>query len=109
MGGGFLHVPQRHPGIQCCGDERVPQRVRPGRLGDTGAADPADDPPGAVPVQPAAIGGQEDRPLHALTTARSIARAVPALDTQGLDVGAGGFGHAQPVERQQRDQRVLGG
>jgi hypothetical protein len=33
---------------------------------------------------------------------------VPALDTQRLDVGAGGFGHAQPVERQQRDQRVLG-
>jgi hypothetical protein len=33
---------------------------------------------------------------------------VPALDAQRLDVGAGGFRHAQPVEGQQRDQRVLG-
>jgi len=34
---------------------------------------------------------------------------VPALDAQGLDVGTGSFGHAQPVERQQGDQRMLGG
>jgi hypothetical protein len=32
---------------------------------------------------------------------------VPALDAQVLDAGAGGFRHAQPVERQQGDQRVL--
>jgi hypothetical protein len=35
--------------------------------------------------------------------------AVPALDAQGFDAGAGGFRHAQLVEGQQRDQRVLGG
>src|SRR5215475_2888 len=41
--------------------------VWPDRLGEPGAAgDPADDPPGTVPVQPAAIGGQEDRSLAAL-------------------------------------------
>jgi len=34
---------------------------------------------------------------------------VPALDAQGPDVGADSFGHAQPVEGQQRDERVLGG
>ena len=33
---------------------------------------------------------------------------MPALDAQGLNVGASGFRHAQPVEGQQRDQRVLG-
>jgi len=34
---------------------------------------------------------------------------VPAFDAQSLDVGADSFGHAQPVEGQQRDERVLGG
>jgi len=34
---------------------------------------------------------------------------VPAFDAQSLDVGAGGLGDAQPVEGQQRDQRMLGG
>jgi len=74
--GGFLHVAQPDPGVQRRGDERVPQRVRTDRLGDTGAAGhPADDPPSAVPVQPTAIRRQEDRSLAA-PTARSIARAV---------------------------------
>ena len=36
VGGGFLYIPQRHPGVQRCGDERVPQRVGPNRLGDPG-------------------------------------------------------------------------
>jgi hypothetical protein len=27
MRGGFLHIPQRHSGVQRRGDERVPQRV----------------------------------------------------------------------------------
>ena len=40
---------------------------RPDRFGDPGAAGgPADDPGGAVPVQPAAIKSQEDRPVGAL-------------------------------------------
>jgi hypothetical protein len=34
---------------------------------------------------------------------------VSALDTEGLDVRASGLGDPQPVQRQQRDQRVLGG
>ena len=33
---------------------------------------------------------------------------VAALGSQGFDVRAGSLGHAQPVEGQQRDQRVLG-
>jgi len=67
MGGSFLHVPQRDPGIQTGGDERVSQRVRGDRLGDPGAAGGlADDPPGAMPVQPATVRRQEYRPVGAL-------------------------------------------
>jgi len=40
---------------------------------------------------------------------RVITNAVPALDAQGLDVGTGGLRNPQPVQGQQRDQRVLGG
>jgi hypothetical protein len=51
MRGGFLHVAQRHPGIECGGNEGVPERMRPDRLADPGPVrDAADDPPGAVPV-----------------------------------------------------------
>jgi hypothetical protein len=72
-----LHIAQRHPGVQRRGDERMPERVGPHRLGDPRAVrGPADDPRGAVPVQPPAIGGQEDRPVARSPTARSIARAV---------------------------------
>ena len=64
MRGGFLHVPQRHPASQRGGDERVPERVGRDGLADPGAAgSAADDPPGAVPVQPPAVGGQEHRPF----------------------------------------------
>jgi hypothetical protein len=34
---------------------------------------------------------------------------VTPLDTNGLDIGAGGLRHPQPVQRQQGDQGVLGG
>jgi len=51
VGGGFLDVPQRDPGVQRGGDERMTQSVWPDRLGDPCAAgDPADHPPSAVPV-----------------------------------------------------------
>jgi hypothetical protein len=33
---------------------------------------------------------------------------VPALEAHVLDVGAGGLGDPQPVQREQRDQRVPG-
>ena len=90
---------------------------------------PAHDPPGAVPVQPPPVRCQEDRPLAAFAD-RQVDRpggarrerdgddlaalagdhqgAVPAFEAQGLDVGAGRLGDAQPVEGQQGDQRVLG-
>ena len=32
---------------------------------------------------------------------------MPALQAQVLDVGAGGLGDPQPVQREQRDQRML--
>ena len=56
--GGFLHIPQRDPGVQRGGDERVPQRMRADVLGDPGPAGGAADNPGrAAPVQPPAVGG----------------------------------------------------
>jgi hypothetical protein len=61
MGGGLLHVAQRHAGVKGGGNERVPERVRADRFADPGAArNPADDPPGAVPVQPPPVTGDED-------------------------------------------------
>ena len=111
MGGGFLHVAQRNPGIQRGRDECVSQRVRGDWLGDPGpAGDPADDPPGAVPVQPPAVPGQEhgtvgaladgqiDRPDGArcqrdgddlAALAGDGQRPVAALQAQVLDVRAG--------------------
>jgi hypothetical protein len=56
---GFLHVAQRDADIEGRSDERVPQRVRPDFLREAGA--PADDPPGAVSVQPLPGGGGEYR------------------------------------------------
>jgi hypothetical protein len=45
----------------------VPQRVRGDGLADPGASgDLADDPAGAVPVQPPPVRGQEHRPAGAL-------------------------------------------
>jgi hypothetical protein len=90
----------------------------------------ADDPPGAVPVQPlpgsgqedgaagAFAGGQVDRPrgprrerdgddLAAL--AGDGQRPVAAFQAQVLDVGAGGLRDPQPVQGEQGDERVLGG
>jgi len=62
-----LHVPQRHPGVERGGDERMSQRVRADVLGDLGAAgDPADDPGGTVPVQPPPVRGEEQRPFGPL-------------------------------------------
>jgi hypothetical protein len=83
-----------------------------------------------VPVQLPSIGCEEDRPIQPLTDgqvdrssrpgrdwdgddlaalAGDHKRPVPPLYAEGFDVGASGFGDPQPVERQQRDQRVLGG
>jgi hypothetical protein len=124
-----LNVAQRDAGVEGSGDERVPERVRADVLTDTGTArDLADDPPGAVPVQPPPVsgeeegtvapfpGGQVDRSggagcerdsddLAALAGDRQ--GPVPALQAQVLDVSANGLGDPQPVQREQRDQRML--
>ncbi len=111
------------------GDERVPQRVGRDGFGDPRAArNFADDPPGAVPVQPPSVGGEEDGPvtpfpggqvdrpggarrerngddLAALADDRQ--GPVPALQAQMLDIGASSLGHSQPVQGEQGNQRVL--
>jgi hypothetical protein len=61
VGGGLLHVAQRHASVERGGDERVSERVRADLLADAGVArDLADDPSGAVPVQPPPVTGEED-------------------------------------------------
>ena len=56
MRGSFLDTAERDPGVEGGGDERVPQGVRPDRLGDPSAAShPADNPGGAVPVLPPSV------------------------------------------------------
>jgi hypothetical protein len=113
-----LHVAQRDPGIERSGYERVPERAGRDRLADPGAAgDLADDPPGAVPVQPPPVMGQEHRPVcalggdqvdrpggarrqrdgdHLAALAGDGQRPVPAFQAEVLDVGAGGLGDPQP-------------
>jgi hypothetical protein len=72
-----LNVAQRDAGVEGGGDERVPECVRADVLADSGAArDLADDPPGAVPVQPPPVNGDEEGPSQRSSMARSIARAV---------------------------------
>ena len=62
-----MDIAQRHPGIERRGNERMPERVGRDGLGDPGAARGlADNPPGAVPVQPPPVGSQEHRPAGAL-------------------------------------------
>jgi hypothetical protein len=91
----------------------VPERVRADALVDPGTANnTADDTPGTAPVQSAAVGGEEDWSIAALTD-RQVDRPcrarrerdgddlaalagdhqspVPALHAQGLDVGTGGL------------------
>jgi hypothetical protein len=82
-------VPQRYPGIQRGGDERVPQRVRRDDLGDPGAASYlADDPPGAVAVQPPAIFGEEHRPFGALADGQDDRPGGPRRQGDGHHLAA---------------------
>jgi len=129
MGCRLLDVPERNPGIKGGSDESMTKRMGAYRLGDPGSAGhPAHDPRGTVPVQPTAIRSQEDRAFAALAR-RQVDRprrarqgrnggnlsalaldgqgAVPTLLPEPLDVRTNGFRYPQPVEREQRDQRML--
>jgi hypothetical protein len=65
-----LDIPQRDASVEGCSDERVAERVRPDRVADPGpGSGPADDPGGAMPVQPPPVRSQEDRSLGALADA----------------------------------------
>jgi hypothetical protein len=96
---------------------------------DRGAAgDLADDAPGAVPVQAATVSAHEHRTAGSFADGQidcpggarrqrdghnlaALVRygqgPVPALQAQVLNIGTGGFGDPQPVQREQRDQRML--
>ncbi len=89
MGSGFLHVPQGHAGVQGGGDERMPHRMWPDVLGDPGpAGDAADYPPGAVPVQPPPVGGEEYRSLASLFDGEVDRPGGPGREGDGDDPGA---------------------
>jgi hypothetical protein len=89
VGRGFLDIAQRYAGVQGGGDERMPQRVRPDVLGDPCAAgDAADDPAGAVPVQPPAVRGEEDRSFAALPDRQVDCPGGPGRQGDGDDLAA---------------------
>jgi hypothetical protein len=92
------------------------------------AGDLADDPAGAVPVQPPSVRCEEhraagaladdqvDRPgrarrqrdgHHLAALAGDGQGPVPAFQAQVLDAGAGGLRDPQPVQGEQGDQRML--
>jgi hypothetical protein len=61
VGGGFLHVAERDADIEGGGDEGVAEGALADLLVQNGAAgDPADDPPGPMPVEPLPGRGGED-------------------------------------------------
>jgi hypothetical protein len=72
-----LDISQGDARIEGFGDECMAERVRPDGLADPGAAsEAADDPAGAVPVQPPPSGVRKIGPLGRSPMARSIAQAV---------------------------------
>jgi len=80
---------RRGAGHPRTGDERVPQRVWPDGLGDSGTAGhPAHDPRGAVPVQLPSIGCEEDRPIQPLTDGQVDRPSRPRRERDGDDLAA---------------------
>src|SRR5687768_936924 len=120
MAGGLLHVPERHAGVEGCGDEGVAEGVRPNRLVDPRPAGEAThNPPCGVAVEPRAIPADEDRTVDPLSE-RQVDRscgtgcerdrddlaalaqhregAMAALDAERLDVSAQSLRDAQTVD-----------
>ena len=111
------------------GDEGMSQRVRSDPLGDPCfAGDAPHDPSRCVPVQPGAVGVEEDRALQAFANGQvdgpgdtwrqrhrdelaALAQhgqgAVAAFLAERFDVGTDRLRHPQPVQRQQRHQGVI--
>jgi hypothetical protein len=129
--GSFLHISERNACIECGGDGRVSQGVRSYVLGDPGPAGrPADDPGGRAGPAVSRQAARKIGPSVRSPMARSMARAVrgasgivttlPPLrvitrvrwprSTPRASMSAPvASDNAQPVERQEGDQRVLGG
>ena len=87
--GGSLDIPQGDASVEGCGDERVAERVRPHLFSDPGpGSGPADDPGGAVPVQPLPARSQEDRPLGALADGQVDRPCGPRRQRDSNDLAA---------------------
>jgi hypothetical protein len=111
-----MHVAQRDTGIQRSGDERVTQRVWTDAVGDLGApGHAAHAPTGRMTVQSPPVGFDEDRTVESRADRqidgsrharcqrhrRGLAAladdgegAMPAFETERVDVGADRFGHS---------------
>jgi hypothetical protein len=101
----LLNVTKRDPASRAAVIEGVTQRVRYDPLADSGtASDTAHDPPSSMPVDPFAVGSEEDRAFHTFpdgqvnsagdagsewrrhqlaARAQHRQRAMPALHTEG--------------------------
>ena len=67
----------------------MPKGVRGDGFGDPGAAsDLADEPPGAVPVQPSSVGSQEHRPVGALADGQVYGPGSPRRQRNRDDLAA---------------------
>jgi len=115
--------------IERRGDERMTKGVRadlPGDLGPPGHS--SHDPTGRVPVEPQAVGPEEDRAVQPFTDreidssggargerdrddlaalAQDDQGPMPSFEAEAVDVRPRRLRDPQPVQREQRDQRVL--
>jgi len=105
------------------------QGVRTDSLGDPGpSGDTPHDPPGRMTIEASADAVDEDRTLQSFTDGQVDGTSnawreghgddlatlthdgegpVSPFQSEGIDVGADRFGHAQPIQRQQRHQRMV--
>jgi hypothetical protein len=126
-----LDVAQWDAGVQGGRDEGMARGVRSHALADPGMArDATHDPRRTVTVEAQPVTPDEDRTFAAFTEDKidgaggarrerhgdGLAAlthddqgAVAALESQAFDVGTDRFRDSQPVQRQQRDQRVVTG
>ena len=90
--GGLLNIAQGDASVEGGRDECMPERVRPNRLADPGAAsEPSDDPGGAVPVQLLLVSGggpTADKPAEVFAPPRDPDQMSHAMTLRVTDCHA---------------------
>lgn len=124
VGRRLLHVAERHPGIESCRDEGVPECVRTHGLevkDPSTPSDASDDPAGSVAIEAAAVATAENRALATLADCKvdgaggawgdgdgddlaALAHdgqsSMSPLEAECLDIGTGRLRDPQSVERE---------